>query len=420
LSHPLALRYDAILFDLDGVLYRGDQAVPAARGVIHRIRGLGRSVLFLTNNSARTPQQVADRLHRLGVDADPAEILTSALATAAMLRREGGAGRTAFVIGERGIREALERIGVGVLDGEPESADLVVVGWDRSLDYAKLKTASLLVERGSRLVATNPDASFPAPDGLWPGAGAILAAVTTTTGATPTIVGKPARPMFEAAAELTGATHPLVVGDRLDTDIAGANGMEWDSLLVFSGTSKPADLPESPVQPTFVAEDVSGLLEDRSPARFLRAKPGDQAAIAALLEEVGLRSEGLQDRIDGTILTGHSPDGREIDATACLVMLGDCGLLRSVAVRKPLQGKGLGMLAASAALKGARAEGITQVSLFTETARAFFERLGFQKVDRSQLPEPIRTSPHATEECAETATAMVLELSGRSVAAAPQ
>jgi glycerol 3-phosphatase-2 len=411
LSDPLALRYDSIFFDLDGVLYRGDQAVPAAPGVIDRIRGFGRSVLFLTNNSARTPQQVADRLQRLGVAADPAEILTSALATAAMLRREGGAGCTAFVIGERGIREALERIGVGVLDGEPESADLVVVGWDRSLDYAKLKTASLLVERGSRLVATNPDASFPAPDGLWPGAGAILAAVTTTTGATPTIVGKPARPMFEAAAELTGATHPLVVGDRLDTDIAGAKAMEWDSLLVLSGTSKPADLPASSVLPTFVAGDVSGLLDDRPPAQFRRAQPGDQAAIAALLEEVGLRSEGLQDRIDGTILTGHSPHGREIDATACLVMLGDCGLLRSVAVRKPLQGKGLGMLAAAAALKGARAEGIAQVSLFTETAPAFFERLGFRNVDRSQLPEPVRTSSHATEECAETATAMVLELS---------
>src|SRR5207249_4941262 len=214
LSDALALRYDAIFFDLDGVLYRGDQAVPAAPAVVERIRGLGRSVLFLTNNSARTPQQVAGRLERLGVVAHPEEILTSALATAALLRREGETGRSAFVIGERGIREALEGIGVDVLDGDHESADLVVVGWDRSLDYPKLKTACLLVERGSRLVATNPDTSFPAPDGLWPGAGAILAAITTTTGAAPTIVGKPARPMFEAAAELTGATKPLVVGDR--------------------------------------------------------------------------------------------------------------------------------------------------------------------------------------------------------------
>src|SRR5437762_2505534 len=146
-----------------------------------------------------------------------------------MLRREGGRGRTAFVIGERGIREALEHAGVRILDGEAARADLVVVGWDRSVDYDKLRNASLLVERGARLVATNADASYPAPDGLWPGAGAILAAITTTTGATPTVVGKPERGMFDAAAARCGATHPLVVGDRLDTDVRGAAGAGMDS-----------------------------------------------------------------------------------------------------------------------------------------------------------------------------------------------
>jgi N-acetylglutamate synthase-like GNAT family acetyltransferase len=259
------------------------------------------------------------------------------------------------------------------------------------------------------LVATNPDTSFPAPDGLWPGAGAILAAVTTTTGATPTIVGKPARPMFEAAAELTGATNPLVVGDRLDTDIAGARGMEWDSLLVLSGTSKPSDLPTGSVLPTFVAADVSALLDDRPPARFRRATPVDHPGIAALLQAVGLRSEGFEDRIDGTLVSAESAPAREIDATACLVVEGGFGILRSVAVRKPLQGKGLGMLATAAALQDAWGKGITHVSLFTESAPPFFERLGFRKVDRLELPEPVRTSDHATGECAETATAMVLE-----------
>src|SRR5207237_9355226 len=111
---------------------------------------------------------------------------------------------------------------IRILDGEADRADLVVVGWDRSADYPKLRTAGLLVERGARLVATNADGSYPAPDGLWPGAGAILAAVTTTTGAPATVVGKPARPMFEAAVRITGASHPLVVGDRIDTDIKGA------------------------------------------------------------------------------------------------------------------------------------------------------------------------------------------------------
>src|SRR5207244_3342722 len=128
---------------------------------------------------------------------------------------------------------ALQHAGIRLVDGEPDRTDLVVIGWDRTVDYAKLRTASLLVERGARLVATNADASYPAPDGLWPGAGALLAAVTTTTGADPTVVGKPARPLFDAAVELTGAERPLMIGDRLDTDVSGAAALGWDALLVL-------------------------------------------------------------------------------------------------------------------------------------------------------------------------------------------
>src|SRR5439155_16185437 len=148
-----------------------------------------------------------------------------------------------------GVREALQQVGIRLVDGEPDRTDLEVIGWDRAVDYAKLRTASLLVERGARLIGTNPDASYPAPDGLWPGAGALLAAVTTTTGATPTIVGKPGRPLFEAAAEAVGASRPLVVGDRLDTDVAGAAAMGWESLLVLSGASRPGGLIRGDVLP---------------------------------------------------------------------------------------------------------------------------------------------------------------------------
>jgi glycerol 3-phosphatase-2 len=263
----LAERYDALLIDLDGVVYRGDQAIPAAKETLPEIRRLGGKVLFITNNSARTPTQVAEKLRGLGIEADQGDVLTSAMATAAMLRREDMAGRSAFVIGERGIREALEHAGIELLDGEPQRADVVVVGWDRGVDYAKLRTAALLVERGARLVATNADASYPAQDGLWPGAGAILAAITTTTGARPVIVGKPARPLFEAAAEVTGAVNPLVVGDRLDTDVGGAASMGWDSLLVFSGAASVRDLPRSPHLPTYLGPDLSTLLERPPPAR---------------------------------------------------------------------------------------------------------------------------------------------------------
>ena len=405
----LAERYDALFIDLDGVVYRGDQAVPAALRVLPELHRLGTSILFLTNNSARTPEQVAQKLQGLGVEARRTEILTSALATAALLRREGASGRTAFVIGERGIREALEGAGVVLVDGEPERTDLVVVGWDRDADYAKLRTASLLVERGARLIATNADASYPASDGLWPGAGALLAAVTTTTGAQPTVVGKPARPLFEAAADATGATRPLVVGDRLDTDVGGAAGMGWDSLLVLSGAARPADLLASRILPAYVGEDLSALLDDRPPARFRRAAEQDLDPVRALLDASGLRSVGLNHRMAGTLVAGGSDAPSTLDATACIESLDGFGLMRSVGVRPDVRGMGLGMLATAAAVAEARTRGLTRVFLLTETAEGFFKKLGFSVIDRESLPDAIRAG-EAAAECL-SAVPMALDLS---------
>jgi HAD superfamily hydrolase (TIGR01457 family) len=256
----IADAYECLLIDLDGVLYRGDEAVPGAPEAMASIRARGRSVVFITNNSSRTPKQVAAKLEAMGIAAAPSEVVTSALATAELLARRGGG--SAFVIGQDGVRSALEGAGVLVAEGEPERADYVVVGFDASADYAKLKHASLLVQRGAALVATNPDGSFPSSDGLWPGAGALLAVVTTTTGATAEVVGKPYAPLFETARRRAGGGVPLVVGDRLDTDIAGAAALGWDSLLVLSGVSTLADLEGSELRPTFVGADLSALLQE--------------------------------------------------------------------------------------------------------------------------------------------------------------
>ena len=256
----LAEGYDCILFDLDGVLYRGDKTIPAAPPTMARLRELGVRVVFLTNNSSRTPRQVAEKLGSHGIQADPDEVVTSALATAELLAERGG-GR-AFVIGMDGVQEALRGAGIQIVDGEPETVDLVVVGLDADATYASLKTASVLVQRGARLVATNADASFPAADGLWPGAGALLAAITTTTGAEPEIVGKPFAPLFEFGLRRGGGGRPLVVGDRLDTDIEGAIDLGWDTMLVLTGVSSKADAEAAGVRPTVIAEDVSGLLEE--------------------------------------------------------------------------------------------------------------------------------------------------------------
>jgi amino-acid N-acetyltransferase len=186
--------------------------------------------------------------------------------------------------------------------------------------------------------------------------------------------------------------------------------MQWDSLLVLTGASTAASLLEAGPLPTYVAPDIAGLLDDLPAARFRRATPDDAVPVAALLDESGLQAQGVEHRIDRTIVSSDSPAGQELDATASLQREDGFGVLRSVAVRKSLQGKGLGMLAVAAAVAEARVEGIRHVSLFTETAAGFFERLGFRKAEREALPEPVRTSTHASDECAESATAMVRDL----------
>jgi glycerol-1-phosphatase len=217
----IADRYDAFLFDLDGVLYRGPEPVPGAGAVLARLRELGKGMAFITNNSSRTQEDVARHLATVGVEASPEEVETSALTTGLVLADRRF--ETAYVVGEEGLRSALAAHGIEAVDGQPVSFDVVVVGLDRHTTYETLRTASILVQRGAALVASNADASFPAEDGLaWPGAGALLAAIETTTGVRAEVVGKPHPPIFRAALARAGGGRPLVVGDRLDTDIVGA------------------------------------------------------------------------------------------------------------------------------------------------------------------------------------------------------
>ncbi|MGI8616205.1 MAG: HAD-IIA family hydrolase [Actinomycetota bacterium] len=255
----LADPYDAILLDLDGVLYRWPEPIEGAAEAVRVLREAGKRIAFVTNNASRTPVQVSERLASVGVDARPVEIVTSALATATLLA-ERGVG-SAFVVGEEGLLEALADAGIRAVHASANEVDVVVVGFDRGADYTKLKDASVLVERGVSLVASNADASFPAPGGeSWPGAGALLAAIETTTGTRGEIVGKPEPPLFQRALDSAGGGRPLVVGDRLDTDIAGAERLGWDSALVLTGDARREDVERSQWKPTFVIEDLSGLV----------------------------------------------------------------------------------------------------------------------------------------------------------------
>jgi HAD superfamily hydrolase (TIGR01450 family) len=218
---------------------------------------------------------VVRQLGAVGIGADVAEVETSALVTASLLAERGT--RDAFVVGEQGLVEALNARGISVLDGEPDRAEAVVVGWDREATYATLRTASLLVERGATLVATNADASFPGPDGRWPGAGALLAAIETTTGVRAEVVGKPNAPLLRAALERAGGGKPLLIGDRLDTDITGAVRLGWDSLLVLTGVATRTDLDGASVAATYVGDDLSVLF-----AAAARSRP-DRSSSTGML-----------------------------------------------------------------------------------------------------------------------------------------
>lgn len=253
--------YDTVMFDLDGVLFRGRSPIPGAPETVEAVRARGLKVVFLTNNASRTIAQVVSQLASVGIGSSAPEIETSARAAGAVLG-ERGVTRV-LVIGQDGILESLADAGVDVvgIDDEPE---VVLVGLDRNITYEKLRDASLAVQRGARLMATNADSTFPAEDGLWPGAGALLAAVVATTGAVPEVIGKPAATIFRKALERAGGRTPIVVGDRLDTDIAGAASLGWDSLLVLTGVDGVEDVDRGvgSCAPTFVAPDVTGLLAD--------------------------------------------------------------------------------------------------------------------------------------------------------------
>jgi glycerol 3-phosphatase-2 len=259
----LADRYDAFLFDLDGVLYRAEAPVQHAAEAVAELRRRHRAIVFMTNNSSRTPAQVAEKLVGVGVAADPDEVVGSALVTADILRERGIS--EAFVIGEDGVLDALARVGIRSLDAGAHRAQAVVVGWDRGITYDKLRTAALLVQRGALLVATNADPTYPAPDGMWPGAGSLLAAVVAATDVEPLVVGKPHAPLFEAARRRAGGERPLVVGDRLDTDIEGADALALPSLLVLTGISTREQAVDSAVRPTYLGDDLRALFAEPEP-----------------------------------------------------------------------------------------------------------------------------------------------------------
>ena len=253
---------DGLVCDLDGVLYRGDRPIDGAAATIDRLRERGVRVVFCTNNSRSTPGQYVEKLRAIGVHTDPEDIVTSALVTAESVRDRGFSGKTAIVVGGDGIRKALGEVCVSVKDeSEVTRSDLVVVGWDPGFDYARMKRAADAVRNGAVFIATNTDASFPAADGLWPGAGAILASIETASGRRAEVMGKPHPPMLEMLKrKLAGCNNVAWVGDRADTDLQGAHRMGWLSILVLSGVTSAEDARKVSPKPDLTIGSLADLL----------------------------------------------------------------------------------------------------------------------------------------------------------------
>jgi glycerol-1-phosphatase len=408
----LAQAFQRFVLDLDGVVWTGDEAVPGAPETIRTLRDAGKRLAFVTNNSSQTPESYAKKLAEVGAQGEEAEVVTSADAVARLMESRIPAlrGRVAYVIGGPGLVERVAQVGVRISDGaDPTECSIVVVGWDVHLTYDKLRIATLAIRAGAAFVASNADATYPTPEGLWPGCGAIVAALRTSTAVEPMVAGKPQPLMLEVAKERVGGTPALMIGDRIDTDVAAAQAVGWPSALVLTGATGVPELAIASVWPDFVLRRLSDVLSDLPHPQLRGATGPDLPAIAQLLHEGGLPAGGARERVARTIV---AQDDRSIIATAAWEPAGDAGLLRSVAVAPDVRGAGTGLLVAAAALRQMARAGIREAFLVANDAAAetFFARCGFRPIQREELPPAVAEHRQITRECPSSATVMRLVL----------
>lgn len=249
--------YRAFLVDIDGVVVRGGEVLPGATEAIHILRQHGQ-VLFLTNNSTQSRRGTAARLAGVGLPVGEEEVIPSSYVAAQYLRERFGRVRY-WYIGEEGIAEEMEL--AGHVPSSPTEAEWIVVGVDRQLTYEKLRLALRGLLSGARLIATNRDPTFPTPEGLVPGAGAVVGALTGMGFPPEVVVGKPSPIAFQVALNVIGVApqEALMIGDRVDTDVAGAKGAGLDAALVLSGVTESADVQKWSIQPDWIAKDISSL-----------------------------------------------------------------------------------------------------------------------------------------------------------------
>lgn len=249
-------QYKGFLIDLDGTMYKGTERIEEAMQFVHELKKRGLSYLFVTNNSARTPAQVAEKLRNFDIPTEDYQVFTTSQATANHMY-DIKPNATVYVIGEEGIRTALEEKGFTLVD--EEHADFVVVGIDRSINYEKLAKACLAIRNGATFISTNGDIAIPTERGLLPGGGSITALVATSTGVQPVFIGKPECIIMEQAQEVLGISkeETVMIGDNYDTDILAGMNAGLDTILVHTGVTTPELLKKYTKQPTHVITSLS-------------------------------------------------------------------------------------------------------------------------------------------------------------------
>ena len=264
MSDPLDFRrLEAVVVDMDGVLWRGNTPLPGLGVFFGFLRERGIPFVLATNNASKAPEVYVARLAERDVTVARNEILTSALATADYLRGLHPAGTPVYVVGGPGLRVALADAGFTVVENPDRPVEVVVAGIDFELTYEKLARAATYIQRGAGFVGTNPDPTYPSEEGNLPGAGTILAAIRTCTGVEPTVIGKPGRAMFDVAVARTGRPRErtAMVGDRLDTDVLGARRAGLATILVTTGVDDAAAIVAKGIRPDAVFDGLPALTE---------------------------------------------------------------------------------------------------------------------------------------------------------------
>jgi HAD superfamily hydrolase (TIGR01450 family) len=261
-SEPLCAAYDLAMLDLDGVVYVGPDAVPGAAGWIAEARAAGMRCAFITNNAARPPDRVAAHLTELGVAADPDDVVTSAQAACRLVLDRLEPGAEVALLGGPGLEAALREVGLVPVSVEDPDARALVTGYGPEVLWREVMRAAVRVRDGLWWVASNTDYTIPTKYGVAPGHGMLVQSLTAFSGVSPLVAGKPERPLLDETVRRVGGRRPLMVGDRLDTDIEGAANAGVDSLLVLTGVTGLAELvAASPVErPTYLSATLSGLM----------------------------------------------------------------------------------------------------------------------------------------------------------------